>query len=437
MDPDTLGISVIFIIVSLLIALALNIWAFRKIYRQRLTEDLPTSKALAVYIGFTELSGTAESEMPIVSYLTGTRCVYSKWSVEEKWSRWETETYKDSDGKTKEREVLKSGYTTLAGNKQAIPFYLKDDSGVIQIVPDEATIHGTDVLHERIDPSNPLYYGKCPVGEITDSDHERLFKETVIPLHTTLYIAGQARERQDMAAAEIAYDKSSPMFLISTKTEEQERKRHGCLLRALLGVSYLFFLIASACTAAFFELNGCFLLFTFLFFMVTGLGWFLTGYNCLVRTRQFMLRAWSQVDIQLKRRNDLIPNLVRIVEGYTQHERDVLQSIAEMRNQLNGTPPGMPGADFYGIAPKLYVIAERYPGLKASDLFLNLQRELTGTEQRIALARDHFNNIATFYNTRLGIFPDKLIGWLCRFKPRQLMSISSFERAPVYVRLVE
>ncbi len=109
--------------------------------------------------------------------------------------------------------------------------------------------------------------------------------------------------------------------------------------------------------------------------------------------------------------------------------------MAELRAQAEATPPGVAGPDFKGIAPMLRMVIERYPDLKASESFLRLQQALVDTEQRIALARDYFNSIATFYNTRLEIIPDRFAAALARLHPQALMSAADFERAPVQVKL--
>jgi len=106
-----------------------------------------------------------------------------------------------------------------------------------------------------------------------------------------------------------------------------------------------------------------------------------------------------------------------------------------MRTQTEATPPGVAGPDFKGIVPMLNVIVERYPELKANGSFLRLQQALVDTEQRIALARDYFNNIATFYNTRLGIIPDRFVAAMAGLRPQTLMTAADFERAPVRVQL--
>jgi hypothetical protein len=167
-----------------------------------------------------------------------------------------------------------------------------------------------------------------------------------------------------------------------------------------------------------------------------ALGWLWTVYNSLISLRQRVQQGWSQVDIELKRRNDLIPNLVQVVEGYAAHERGLQELVARLRQQISATPPGVAGPDYAGFMPTLRATVESYPDLKASELFLKLQKELSDTEQRIALSRDYFNQIVTFYNTRLEIVPDTFLAKTMKLKPQTLMGAADFERAPVKVNLV-
>ena len=177
---------------------------------------MPTSKTQGVFIGLTELKGTAESETPLTSYLGGVRCVQYKWQVDEHWSR--TVTYVDSKGVHTRTE---SGWTEVASGGKCPPFYLKDDTGIIRIVPKGAAIHGVSTFDRTCGMKDPVYFGKGPATQIANSTHQRRFKESAIPLHVMLYVMGQAREREDVVAAEIAHDKCAPLFIISTKTEKQ------------------------------------------------------------------------------------------------------------------------------------------------------------------------------------------------------------------------
>ncbi len=162
--------------------------------------------------------------------------------------------------------------------------------------------------------------------------------------------------------------------------------------------------------------------------LVFLIGWLWTVYNSLVRLRNRVRQGWSQVDVQLKRRHDLIPRLVSCVSGYKSHEAALQTAVAELRAQAAD-------GQTHAMAATLIAIRERYPELKADKMFLKLQQELADTEQRIALARAYFNDIATFYNTRLEIFPDRLVAALAGLKPQCLWLAGDFERAPIKVSL--
>jgi hypothetical protein len=163
--------------------------------------------------------------------------------------------------------------------------------------------------------------------------------------------------------------------------------------------------------------------------------WVWMVYNSLVDLRQRVRAAWALVDIQLKRRFDLIPNLVNCVKGYRDHEAQLQEELAALRSQLAATPPGVAGPDHAAVSNQVIAIAERYPELKANDAFLALQKSLSETEQRIALARSYFNEIATHYNTRLETVPERYIAALGAMKPQPLMEANDFERAAVKVDL--
>ena len=420
-----------------IIALGCLIGAFYFLRKKRLIDDTPTSKTLGVFIGLVELKGTAESDNPLTSYMAGAQCVLYRWRVEEHWSRMVT-TVGAKGAVSTHRE---SGWTTVAKGEQITPFYLKDDTGVIRVVPQGAKIEDKEIYSETCKRKDPLYFSKGPSNEIANSDHQRRFIETAILLHANLYVMGQAREREDIVAAEIAKDKKAPMYLISTRTEKQVSSGFG------LGFWILTFSgLVVACGGVFIGnriLTPCssgswqpYVIAIGGFLFITALGWVWTVYNSLVNLCQRVKQGWSEVDIELKRRNDLIPNLVQTVEGYAAHESGLQELVTKLRQQMSATPPGVAGPDHAGFIPTLRVVMENYPDLKASQLFLKLQTELTDTEQRIALARDYFNQIVTFYNTRLQIIPDTVLAKMMRLKPQTLMSDADFERAPVQVKLV-
>ena len=426
------------IVIGGLGALGCLIAAFRAFRHKRLIDDTPTSKAQGVFIGLVELKGTAESEMPLTSYLAGTRCVQYVWQVDEHWSRTVTETYTDAKGHIQTRTRTESGWTKVAGGGESTPFYLKDDTSVIRIIPDNASVTRITVFNQTCSRNDALYFGKGPAREIANSTHRRRFHESTLPLHTMLYVMGQARERQDVVAPEVAYNRGAPMFVISTRSEKQIATGYtlwswfwlilglGIAMGASIGWSAL-------------ELGNIVwqpIIMTGIGYLVAlFLGWVWVVYNSLINLHHMVEQGWSQVEVQLKRRYDLIPNLVETVKGYRDYESELQRLVTEIRTQMEATPPGVAGPDFKGLAPVLNVIVERYPDLKANESFLRLQQSLVDTEQRIALARDYFNNVATFHNTRLGIIPDRFVAALARLPPQSLMAAADFERAPIQIQL--
>jgi len=412
--------------------------ALFRVYRhKRVIDDTPTSKAQGVFIGMTELKGTAESEAPLTAYLSGVRVVHYSWHVSEHWQRTVTETYRDAQGRSHIRTRTESGWKQVANGGGAQPFYLKDDTGVVRVVPERASITGIQTFNETVGRDHPLYFDKGPLQEVANSTHRRRFEETAVPLHATLYVMGQARQREDVAAAEIAADKAAPMFIISMKTEKQVSTGYsrwawfwGILgLLLAVGTAVGAGVVSNSLKVAPPVIAGV------AYLGALSLGWVWTVYNGLVNLHHRVEQAWSQVDVQLKRRHDLIPNLVEAVAGYRDYEKGTQQLVTELRGQMTATPPGVSGADFKGMAPALRAVIERYPDLKASESFLRLQRSLVDTEQRIALARDYFNETATFFNTRLAIIPERFVAALARFRPQTLMNAADFERAPVRVDL--
>jgi hypothetical protein len=256
-----------------------------------------------------------------------------------------------------------------------------------------------------------------------------------------LYVIGKARERQDVVAAEIAYEKDAAVFVISTRTEK-------LVASGFLRWFWFWLIVGVVCAIcgviAYTNIGDNIPVSWQPFAVALGayilafiIGWLWTVYNSLVNLHHRVEQGWSQVDIQLKRRYDLIPNLIKTVEGYRDYESDMQRLMAELRSQTEATPPGVTGADFKGITPILNIVVERYPNLKVSESFLRLQQQLAETEQRIALSRDYFNDIATFYNTRLEIIPDRFVAFVARLRPSTLMGAADFERAPVQVKLAE
>jgi hypothetical protein len=164
-------------------------------------------------------------------------------------------------------------------------------------------------------------------------------------------------------------------------------------------------------------------------------GWVWMAFNSLVNLRARVRQGWSLVDVELKRRNDLIPNLANAVAGLSSHEAEVQTAVAALRAQLSATRPGEPGPDIGGVAGTVRAVAEKYPNLVAQEGFSRLQKQLVETEQRIALARTYYNDIATQFATRVGQVPDAWLASTTAIRPEPLLQSAEFERAPVTVNL--
>jgi hypothetical protein len=406
-----------------LVCLALSL---RYLRRKRLIDDLPTSKAHGVFIGQCELKGTAESGTPFISYLAGRRCVYYRYTVEEHWSR--TTVYMTNKGPQVKRE---SGWREVAQGEQSAPFYLKDETGFILITPEGADLFTTVVFEKECRRADPLYYGKGPSYATANSSHRRRFKETAILLHAPLYVTGHARERTDVVAPEVAADKNAHLFVISVQSEKQMGRWFLLWLWAWfalglagsLGLAYLYRSGWPSSPAPYVLVAG-------LYLAVYFLGWLATVFNSLIRLKNRVRQTWSQIDIQLKRRSDLIPRLVECLSGYRSYERGMQETIAELRSQAAA---GSQVA--HSLKGTLLAVGESYPELKASSQFLSLQAELAGTEERIALARSYYNDTVTFYNTRLAVIPDRWVAWLGGMKPGDIWHGGGFERNPPAARV--
>ncbi|QZA32125.1 LemA family protein [Hydrogenibacillus sp. N12] len=163
----------------------------------------------------------------------------------------------------------------------------------------------------------------------------------------------------------------------------------------------------------------------------------IAGYNGLVRYRNWAKEAWAQIDVQLKRRHDLIPNLVETVKGYMQYEQETLAKVIEMRSRLiSGSPVERVEADnaLTGTLRQLFALAEAYPDLKANETFLRLEEELATTENKVAYARQLYNRTAAEYNIRRESFPTNLIAGMFGFGPMELLAIPEAEREAPQVR---
>jgi LemA protein len=174
--------------------------------------------------------------------------------------------------------------------------------------------------------------------------------------------------------------------------------------------------------------------------VVVFLIWAVSAYNSLVRARNQVEASWAQIDVQLKRRHSLIPNLVETVKGYAAHERGTLEAVISARNMAVQVAPEGPGrqAEAEGFLTqalgRIFALAEAYPDLKANQNFLQLQAELGNTEEKIAYARQFYNSAIQTFNQKVQSLPTNIIAGIGGFRTRPYFEASGGERADVNVR---
>lgn len=166
--------------------------------------------------------------------------------------------------------------------------------------------------------------------------------------------------------------------------------------------------------------------------------WVMSTYNTLVKLRNRVKDQWAQIDVQLKRRFDLIPNLVETIKGYTKHESETLEAVVKARNTYvtAATPEGQMKADgeLTQAISKLFALTESYPDLKANTNFQELQAELTTTESKIASARQFYNDTVMTYNNKVETVPSNIIASLFKFERQAFFEAAEAERENVKVK---
>lgn len=161
--------------------------------------------------------------------------------------------------------------------------------------------------------------------------------------------------------------------------------------------------------------------------LVIGVFFVIGLYNSLVRLRNQVKNAWSQIDVQLKRRHDLIPNLMETVKGYMKHERETLEAVTNARARAMGA--GSVGekaaaeGELNAAMSKFFLVVENYPDLKANQNFMQLQEELTSTENKIAFSRQAYNDQVLFYNNKIQMFPSNIIAGMFGFKESEFFEL--------------
>ena len=413
----------------------------RRLRLARLMEDLPTSKAHGVFIGLVQVEGTAEAEEPLATHMENKLCVQHAWRVEEEWRRLVTETSTDSKGNVVTKTKVESGWTTVADGGGAIPFYLRDESGTVRVCPAGAKIESRTVFNVTCGTDSDLYFGLGPNRIIANSTQRRRFTEQAIQLHEPVVVVGQSRVRDDLPAPEIAADPSAPLFLITIRNEKQVL---GSYRWARVFFLVLGSVLISAGVLAWHLIAGhkpgtqgfnawIFVPALAAFWCMALVMYVWQMFNSMVDLRNRTQRAWSLIDIELKRRAELVPGLVACVQAARGHERQVQQALALLRSQADATDT----TGVQGLSSTLIALRESYPNLTANQNHASLMDSLADTENRIGMAREYYNDQVMWHNTRVERIPDFLFAMLAGLHKRQPFLATGMERKEVEVHLHE
>jgi hypothetical protein len=417
-----------FALIPFFISLACLFWWRSVVLFKRTVEDVPTSKVKGVFFGLNEVKGSVKSDAPLQTYLTEKPSVWYEWSISEHWKK--TERYRDKDGNRKTR--TKSGWRKVDSGGNFQSFFLKDDTGELLIEPEGAKVDAPSTMSFSCSPTDPFYYEKGPDRSIANSTHRRRFSECSLTPNDELYILGTAKLRQEVAKPMIAQSKEAKYYFISTKSESQIIRSKNVWAFIIIIFSFLAALVVPVVTIsvetgvepqeAMLENPGWIFLSGLIFLAVASLFYLTILYNGLIRVRNRLIHAMGLIEIQLKRRHDLIPSLLKCVKGFASYETEVQELVASCRSSgANGTSREAgevaekinQGA---GLIRGLFVLSENYPDLSADQNYDSFMTALLDTEDRIALARQFYNDSLLALQDRLLTFPDVLVAKWFRFR---------------------
>ena len=417
-----------FALIPFFISLACLFWWRSVVLFKRTVEDVPTSKVKGVFFGLNEVKGSVKSDAPLQTYLTEKPSVWYEWSISEHWKK--TERYRDKDGNRKTR--TKSGWRKVDSGGNFQSFFLKDDTGELLIEPEGAKVDAPSTMSFSCSPTDPFYYEKGPDRAIANSTHRRRFSECSLTPNDELYILGTAKLRQEVAKPMIAQSKEAKYYFISTKSESQIIRSKNVWAFIIIIFSFLAALVVPVVTIsvetgvetqeAMLENPGWIFLSGLIFLAVASLFYLTILYNGLIRVRNRLIHAMGLIEIQLKRRHDLIPSLLKCVKGIASYETEVQELVASCRSSgANGTSREAgevaetinQGA---GLIRGLFVLSENYPDLSADQNYDSFITALLDTEDRIALARQFYNDSLLALQDRLLTFPDVLVAKWFRFR---------------------
>jgi len=424
-----------FALIPFFISLACLFWWRSVVLFKRTVEDVPTSKVKGVFFGLNEVKGSVMSDAPLQTYLTEKPSVWYEWSISEHWKK--TERYRDKDGNQKTR--TKSGWRKVDSGGSFQSFFLKDDTGELLIEPEGAKVDAPSTMSSSCSPTDPFYYEKGPDRAIANSTHRRRFSERSLTPNDELYILGPAKLRQEVAKPMIAQSKEAKYYFISTKSETQIIRSKNVWAFIIIIFSFVAALVVPVVAISvetgvepqevMLENPGWIFVSGLIFFAVASLFYLTILYNGLIRVRNRLIHAMGLIEIQLKRRHDLIPSLLKCVKGIASYETEVQELVASYRSLGANETSREPGEiaekinQGAGFVRGLFVLSENCPDLSADQNYDSFMRALLDTEDRIALARQFYNDSLLALQDRLLTFPDVLVAKWFRFRAGKNLSL--------------
>ncbi|MBT3541222.1 MAG: hypothetical protein HN489_08805, partial [Opitutae bacterium] len=368
-----------FALIPFFISLACLFWWRSVVLFKRTVEDVPTSKVKGVFFGLNEVKGSVMSDAPLQTYLTEKPSVWYEWSISEHWKK--TERYRDKDGNQKTR--TKSGWRKVDSGGSFQSFFLKDDTGELLIEPEGAKVDAPSTMSSSCSPTDPFYYEKGPDRAIANSTHRRRFSERSLTPNDELYILGPAKLRQEVAKPMIAQSKEAKYYFISTKSETQIIRSKNVWAFIIIIFSFVTALVVPVVAISvetgvepqevMLENPGWIFVSGLIFLAVASLFYLTILYNGLIRVRNRLIHAMGLIEIQLKRRHDLIPSLLKCVKGIASYETEVQELVASYRSLGANETSREPGEiaekinQGAGFVRGLFVLSENYPDLSADQ----------------------------------------------------------------------
>ncbi len=399
---------------------------YRISQKARIITDVPTSKTSGVTIGLNELKGRAECVRMLRAPLSEREVVYYHYTVEERWRRWLIPRF--SDDNTFEW----SGWEVLRDEERFVDFELHDDRGSIPVICRGAEVHGERVISKTCREEDPIYYEKGPSTSVLHSRKKRRFRETIVSTEE-VYVIGTARVPKDSATPEIAEDETEDLFLISSKPEEKLVSKFTWWSRGLYfsAVALAVFIPFLGVEIYYEDVGTPPEVWDWLIYVMVASGlmgvaavfgvYLKSTYNGLVDVRNRVLRARAMLEVEFQRRHELIPKLAQVVDQVASHEREVLETITELRSPSQFEQDCASGESEQMAQAldaqterlnRLFQLTEKYGNLTSDGAFEKLMRELTICEDRLVLARQFYNDSVERANDRIGAFPDLLVARL-------------------------